>query len=73
MDHAGVPFQAMEFHLQEPLPEDGSQRKEGIDVLNILYKDIQEDHLDDLVERADKEAKAYYAALDKGLGSEEKE
>lgn len=60
MDDAGVPFYAMEFHLEEPSPEDGSPRDESIDVLNILYKDIRESRLVDRVKRADQEAKAYY-------------
>lgn len=61
MDDAGVPFHAMEFHLEEPLPEDGSPRNKSIDVLEILSQDIYKDGLAGRIERADAAAKAHSA------------
>ena len=61
MDDAGVPFHAMEFHLEEPLPEDGSPRNKSIDVLEILSQDIYKDGLAGRIERADADAKAHSA------------
>lgn len=70
MDNAGVPFYAMEFHLEEPLPEDGGRREKSIDVLEILYEDIQEESMVQRVKQADEAAKEYYAQEDKEFEEE---
>lgn len=65
MDGAGVPFYAMEFHLREPLSESGTRGEKSIDVLEILYQDIEEGSILQQVRQADKAAKERYAREEK--------
>lgn len=65
MDDAGVPFYAMEFHLREPLSENGAWGEKSIDVLEILYQDMEEGSILQQVRQADKAAKERYAREEK--------
>lgn len=65
MDDAGVPFYAMEFHLREPLSENGTREEKSIDVLEILYQDMEEGSILQQVRQADKAAKERYAREEK--------
>ena len=67
MDDAGIAFHAMEFHLEELLPEDGSPKRRSIDALEILRQDIYEEGMIGRMKRADEAAKAYYAKEDEEL------
>ena len=65
MDDAGVPFYAMEFHLREPLSENGTREEKSIDVLEILYQDMEEGSILQQVRQANKAAKERYAREEK--------
>ncbi len=65
MDDAGVPFYAMEFHLREPLSENGTREEKSIDVLEILYQDMEEGSILQQVRQADKADKERYAREEK--------
>ena len=45
MDDAGIPFRAMDFHLQTPLPTEGPRNGARIDLYDFLYEDIHADGL----------------------------
>ena len=66
-DEAGVPFVAMDFTLQYPIPEGGQRPDEEVSVDNFPYDSIYEDGMIDRVEKADKALKAYYAEQDAKL------
>lgn len=63
-DKANVPFRAIDFVLQLPLPEEGPRPDEEIRVENFLYEDIYEEGMIERVTEADQELKAYYAEQD---------
>ncbi|MBR2894286.1 MAG: hypothetical protein IKC03_01330 [Oscillospiraceae bacterium] len=63
-DDAGVPFVAMDFTLQYPLPEEGMRPDGEVSVNGFLYDDIYEDGMIERVEEADRALKAYYAEQD---------
>ena len=63
-DKANIPFRAMDFVLQLPLPEEGPRPDEDVRVENFRYEDICEEGLADRIAEAHAELKAYYAELD---------
>lgn len=63
-DNANIPFRAMDFVLQPPLPEEGPRTGEDISVDHFLYEDIYEEGLESRIQAADAALKAYYAELD---------
>ena len=63
-DEAGVPFVAMDFTLQYPLPEEGMRPDGEVSVADFQYGEIYEDGMTGRVEEADEALKAYYAAQD---------
>lgn len=60
MDARGIPFRAMDFHLQQPEQYDG-----GIDILDFPYEDIYEQDMAARVEQASEATREYYARMDK--------
>ena len=63
-DEAGVPFIAMDFTLQYPLPEEGMRPDGEVSVADFPYDAIYKDGMIDRVAEADKALKAYYAEQD---------
>lgn len=63
-DKANIPFVAIDFMLQYPLPEEGPRPDEYVWVENFLYEDIYEDGLVDRIVEADAALRAYYAEQD---------
>lgn len=63
-DSAGIPFRAMDFCLQYPLPEEGPRPDGDIRVEHFLYEDIYEEDLPRRLEEAHYATQAYYDALD---------
>ena len=63
-DDAGVPFVAMDFTLQYPLPEEGMRPDGEVSVDGFLYDAIYEDGMIERVAEADRALKAYYAEQD---------
>lgn len=63
-DKANIPFVAIDFMLQYPLPEEGQRPDEYVWVENFLYDDIYEDGLIDRIVEADAALRAYYAEQD---------
>lgn len=63
-DEAGVPFVAMDFTLQYPIPEGGQRPDEEVRVDGFPYDAIYEGGMIDRVKEADKALKAYYAEQD---------
>ena len=63
-DDAGIPFVAMDFTLQYPIPEGGQRPDEEVRVADFPYDAIYEDGMIARVEEADKALKAYYAEQD---------
>lgn len=63
-DDAGVPFVAMDFTLQYPLPEEGMRPDGEVSVDGFLYDAIYEDGMIERVAEADQALKAYYAEQD---------
>lgn len=66
LDEGGVPFRTMDFNLSLPKEEDKPKDWEkSLAVENFLYEEIYEEGLEDRIEKANKELKAYYEILDK--------
>lgn len=63
-DKANIPFVAIDFMLQYPLPEEGQRPDECVWVQNFLYEDIYEDGLEKRIAEADAALRAYYAEQD---------
>lgn len=63
-DNANIPFRAIDFMLQYPLPEEGPRPDEAIWFENFQYEEIYEEGLKDRIAEADAARKAYYAQLD---------
>lgn len=60
-DKANIPFRAIDFMLQYPLPEEGQRPDVSIGVENFLYENIYEEGLEDRIAVVDTARKAYYA------------
>lgn len=63
-DKANIPFRAMNFVLQFPLPEEGPRPDEEVRVEDFRYEDIYEEGLADRIAEAHAEREAHYAAQD---------
>ena len=63
-DDAYVPFVAMDFTLQHPLPKEGPRPEETISVSQFPYDKIYSEGMLERVMQADKELKELYAKLD---------
>lgn len=63
-DKANIPFRAIDFVLQYPLPEEGPRPDDAIRVESFLYEDIYEEGLENRIRAADAALKAYWAAQD---------
>lgn len=64
-DEADIPFRAIDFTLQHPLPEEGPRDDVFVGVSYFPYEDIYEENLESRIQLADEALKAYYAQLDK--------
>lgn len=63
-DSAGVPFAAMSFTLQQPLPDDGPRPEDEIHVAHFPCGDIRPDGMTDRVQQAHDALSEYYRQLD---------
>ena len=72
-DEAGAPFRAIDLTLRHSKTEIGSVPKGELNIINFNYDDIYKDDLVEKVKKADREAKEYYAKLDKEKLKQEKE
>ncbi len=63
-DEAKLPFYVVDFVLEHPRNEDGTQKDGRVEVMNFLYEDIYEKELTERVERSNAKAVAYYAEMD---------
>ena len=72
-DESGAPFRAIDLTLRHSKTETGSVPKGELNIINFNYDDIYKDDLVEKVKKADREAKEYYAKLDKEKLEQEKE
>lgn len=63
-DKANIPFRAINFVLQHPLPEEGPRDDVYIWVEHFLYEDIDAEGLEERIAKADAAMKAYFAQQD---------
>ena len=63
-DSANVPFRAMDFVLQHPLPAEGPRPDEEIRVEHFPYEQIYEENMAERIKIASDELKAHYSQLD---------
>ena len=63
-DKANIPFRAIDFVLQMPLPEEGPRTGDRINFDDFRYEDIYDDGLIDRIKAAHEELEAYYAEQD---------
>ena len=63
-DEAKLPFYVVDFVLEYPRNEDGTQKEGRVEVMNFLYNDIYEKGLTERVEQSNAKAVAYYAEMD---------
>lgn len=63
-DNANIPFRAIDFVLEAPLPEEGPRTEDDIRIEDFRYEDIIEEGLADRIAEAHAELMAYYAELD---------
>lgn len=63
-DNANIPFRAIDFVLQTPLPEEGPRTGDEIHFNNFRYEDIYEEGLVDRIIVAHDKLEAYYAEQD---------
>ena len=63
-DKASIPFRAIDFVLQPPLPEEGPRTGDRINFDHFPYEDIYEDELIERIKDAHEELEAYYAEQD---------
>ena len=63
-DKANIPFRAIDFVLQQPLPEEGPRTGDRINFDNFPYEDIYEEGLVNRIKVAHEELEAYYAEQD---------
>ncbi len=64
-DAAEIPFRGIDFQLEYPKPEDGSQWQEGAVFAYMQYEDIYEEGLLERVQKSNNEIASYYARQDK--------
>ena len=63
-DKANIPFRAIDFVLQPPLPNEGPRTGDEIHFDDFLYEDIYEEGLINRIKVAHDELEAYYAEQD---------
>ncbi len=63
-DNAGIPFRAINFVLRYPKPSEGPREEGEIRIEHFPYDEIYADGLEDRIQTADEELKAYYAEQD---------
>lgn len=63
-DNANIPFRAIDFVLEAPLPEEGPRTEDDIRIEDFRYEDIVEEGLADRIAEAHAELMAHYAELD---------
>ena len=63
-DKAKVTFYAVDFVLEYPKQDDGTQKDDRVEVMNFLYKDIHEKGLEKRVEESNASALEYYKKQD---------
>ena len=63
-DQANIPFRAIDFNLQPPLPDEGPRTGFEIHFDNFSYEDIYEEGLEDRIKAAHDALEAYYAEQD---------
>lgn len=63
-DEANIPFRAIDFTLQPPLPEEGPRTGFEIHFDNFPYEDIYEEGLEDRIKAAHDALESYYAEQD---------
>ena len=63
-EKANIPFRAMDFVLQLPLPEEGPRPDEEVRVKDFRYEDIYQENLIDRIKAAHEELETYYAEPD---------
>lgn len=63
-EKANIPFRAMDFVLQLPLPEEGPRPDEEVRVKDFRYEDIYQENLIDRIKAAHEELETYYAEQD---------
>ena len=63
-DNANIPFRAIDFVLEMPLPEEGPRTEDGIQIEDFRYEEIFEARFADRIEEAHAELMAYYDAQD---------
>ena len=63
-EKANIPFRAIDFVLQLPLPEEGPRPDEEVRVKDFRYEDIYQENLIDRIKAAHEELETYYAEQD---------
>ena len=63
-DNANIPFRAIDFSLQPPLPDEGPRTGFEIHFKNFPYEDIYEEGLEDRIKTAHDALEAHYAEQD---------
>lgn len=63
-DKADLPFYVIDFVLEYPRSEEGTQKEGRVEVMNFLYDDIYEKGLTERVERSNADALEYYRQQD---------
>ena len=63
-EKANIPFRAMDFVMQLPLPEEGPRPDEEVRVKDFRYEDIYQENLIDRIKAAHEELETYYAEQD---------
>lgn len=63
-EKANIPFRAIDFVLQLPLPEEGPRPDEEDRVKDFRYEDIYQENLIDRIKAAHEELETYYAEQD---------
>ncbi len=63
-DKANIPFQAINFTLQYPKPLEGRRQEGNIEIRHFPYEEIYAENLEERIQEADEDLKAYYAEQD---------
>lgn len=63
-DDADIPFYAIDFVLEAPLPEEGPRPEDDIRIENFRYDEITENELAERIADAHEACMAYYASMD---------
>ena len=63
-DKADLPFYVVDFILEHPINDDGTQTEGRVEVMTFLYDEIYEEGLNERVDESNKKAIAYYAEMD---------